>query len=70
MLYDITYQVGGQEHTVRIDAPDAAAAAASVQRDHAGSDEMFELINVHLLEEESAPEDLEGAEAAGVDAAG
>ncbi len=69
MLYDVTYQVGGQEHIARVDAADAAAAAALVQRDHAGPDEVFELIQVHLLEEESPPEDLTGAEPSGVDAA-
>ncbi len=69
MLYDVTYQVGGQEHIARVDAADAAAAAASVQREHAGSEEMFELIYVHLLEEDSASEDLAGAATTGVDAA-
>lgn len=69
MLYDVTYQVGGQEHIARVDAADAAAAAALVQRDHAGPDEVFELIQVHLLEEESPPEDLTDAEPSGVDAA-
>lgn len=58
MLYDVTYQVGGQEHIARVDAADAAAAAASVQRDHAGPDEMFELIYVHLLENEPASAEL------------
>lgn len=58
MLYDVTYQVGGQEHIARVDAADAAAAAASVQRDHAAPDEMFELIYVHLLEDEPASADL------------
>ena len=53
MLYDVTYQVRGQEHTARVDAPDAAAAAAVVQRDYAGPDELFELIHVHLLEDEA-----------------
>ncbi len=69
MLYDVTYQVGGQEHIARVDAADAAAAAAVVQRDHAGPDEVFELIYVHLLEEESPSENLADAERNGVDAA-
>ncbi len=74
MLYDVTYQVGGQEHVERVDAPDAAAAAAAVQRGHAGPDELFELIYVHLLEdlqgsEEPALDDETDRVASGVDAA-
>lgn len=69
MLYDVTYQVGGQEHIARVDAADAAAAAASVQRDHAGPDEMFELIYVHLLEDEPASADLSASATNSDDAA-
>lgn len=59
MLYDVTYQVGGQEHIERVDAPDAAAAAAAVQRQHAGPDELFELIYVHLLEDSGPDEEAD-----------
>ncbi|MDP9353822.1 MAG: hypothetical protein M3R02_00795 [Chloroflexota bacterium] len=68
MLYDVTYQVGGQEHIAHVEAPDAAAAAAAVQRDHAGPDEVFELIYVHLLEEPASDDGADTA-ATGEDAA-
>ena len=55
MRYDVTYQVTGEEHTDRIDAPDAAAAAAAVHEAHGRSSEHFELISVHLLDEPSYP---------------
>ncbi len=53
MLYEVTFQVGGEEHTDRIDAPDAAGAAAAVREQHGRSPEMFELILVHLVEEDA-----------------
>jgi len=51
MRYDVTYQVGGEERTDRIDAPDAASAVAQVQETHGRTAEMFELISVNLLDE-------------------
>jgi len=51
MRYDVTYLVAGDERVDRVEAPDAAAAAATVQDAHGRSAEGFELIQVHLLAE-------------------
>lgn len=50
MMYDVTYQVGGQEHTDRVDADDAAAAESAVREARGHSADMFELLLVHLVE--------------------
>lgn len=57
MLYDVTFQIGGDEQTDRIDAPDAATAASRVRNAHQTEGGVFELLLVHLVEEfdESAP---------------
>lgn len=51
MMYEVTYQLDGEERTDRIDAPDAAGAAASVRDAHGGPSERFELLLVHLVED-------------------
>jgi hypothetical protein len=55
MLYEVTYQVGGEQQMERVDAPDAATAAATVRDLHGRSSQMFELILVHLVDDASAP---------------
>ena len=55
MRYDVTYQIGGEERTDRVEAPDAAAAAAAVHDAHGRSADLFELISVQLLDEPSYP---------------
>ena len=50
MRYDVTYFVGSEERTDRIDAPDAAAAAAAIQQAHGRGVEHFELISIQLLD--------------------
>ncbi|CAA9555200.1 MAG: hypothetical protein AVDCRST_MAG49-2128 [uncultured Thermomicrobiales bacterium] len=63
MRYDVTYQVGGEERTDHIDAPDAASAVAQVQEAHGRTAELFELISVNLLDE--MPDNLsDGGESA------
>ena len=59
MLYDVTYQIGGEERTDRVDAPDAAGAASAVREAHDGPEDRFELLLVHLIEENNpiAPAD-------------
>ncbi|CAA9587088.1 MAG: hypothetical protein AVDCRST_MAG19-5024 [uncultured Thermomicrobiales bacterium] len=54
MLYEVTYQVGGDERTDTVDAPDAASAAASVREANGHSPELFELLLVHLVEDHVA----------------
>ncbi|HEV2108113.1 MAG TPA: hypothetical protein VGR16_07605 [Thermomicrobiales bacterium] len=51
MQYDVTYQVGGDQHVVRVDAADAASAAQTVQEEHGHGADLFELISVQLLDE-------------------
>lgn len=51
MRYDVTYQIGGEQHVTRVDAADAASAARAVQEEHGHSEDMFELISIQLLDE-------------------
>jgi hypothetical protein len=50
--YIVRYQLGGLEHTETLEAGTAAAAAQSVEDQHRTEDERFELIEVHLVEDE------------------
>ncbi len=50
MLYEVTFQVGGEEQTDRVDAPDAATTASRVRNAHQTEDGVFELLLVHLVE--------------------
>lgn len=52
MKYEVRYQRGGDEHTILVDADDAASAAEQAQFQEAESQEVFELIQVHFLEDE------------------
>ncbi len=54
MVYEVTYQVDGEERTDVVDAPDAAGAAASVRDAHSGGSDRFELLLVHLVEDDGA----------------
>jgi hypothetical protein len=49
--YDVTYQSGGDEHTQRVEAPDAATAASMIQTEHGREEGLFELIAVNLVEQ-------------------
>lgn len=51
MHYDVRFQIGGEERTEVVDAESAAEAAREVQEQFLGTDQTFELIQVHLLEE-------------------
>ncbi len=51
MKYEVRYQIGGEEHTTEVDVDDAATAAQVVQEQFLENHDMFELIQVHLLEE-------------------
>jgi hypothetical protein len=50
MRYDVTFQVGGDERVERVEAPDAASAVEAIRSAHRGTTDLFELIQVHLLE--------------------
>ncbi|MDQ3694786.1 MAG: hypothetical protein M3464_14350 [Chloroflexota bacterium] len=52
MMYEVTFQIGGDEQTDQVDAPDAATAASRVRNAHQTDDGMFELLLVHLVEED------------------
>lgn len=54
MVYDVTYQVGGEERTDRVIAPHAASAAERVQASYDDGDARYELLRVHLLVEAEA----------------
>ena len=56
MRYEVRYQIGGEEHTTEVDVDDAATAAATVQEQFSGASDMFELIQVQLLDEMPEPE--------------
>jgi hypothetical protein len=62
MTYDVVYRAGGEERIQRVEADDAASAAAAAQA-LSGEDESFELILVQLLDpfEPSHGETLAGA---------
>lgn len=49
--YDVVYQSGGEEHTERVSAPDAATAASHIQTEHGREEGLFELIAVNLIED-------------------
>ena len=51
MKYEVRYQIGGEEHVAELEADDAATAASLVQEQFLDSPEVFELIQVHLLDE-------------------
>lgn len=69
MMYEVTYQVAGEEHTDRVDAADAAQAEAAVRERRGHSEEMFELLLVHLVEVEGDDRAPTRAEEEGVPAA-
>lgn len=56
MRYEVRYQIGGEERTVEVEADSAAAAAQQAQEEHLQSHEVFELIQVHLLDDHVASE--------------
>jgi hypothetical protein len=53
VMYEVTYQIDGEERTDRVDAPDAAGAAAAVRAAHGQPSERFELLLVHLVDDEA-----------------
>jgi hypothetical protein len=50
--YNVRYQLGGTEHTETIEAETAAAAVRLVEERHTDEELRFELIEVHLDEDE------------------
>jgi len=64
MRYEVTFQVDGAERTEAVDAADAASAVAVIEAEHGRTPELFELIQVHLLDEVGA-EDTSPATATG-----
>lgn len=51
MKYEVRYQIGGEEQTAEVDVDDAASAVQLVQERFQDSSDVFELIQVHLLED-------------------
>ncbi len=54
MKYEVRYQIGGEEHTTEVEVDNAATAAQVVQEQFLESNEVFELIQVHLLDDVSS----------------
>ena len=50
--YIVRFQMDGTEHSETLEAETAAAAAQIVEDRHLIEDERFELIEVHLVEDE------------------
>lgn len=50
--YTVRYQLGGVEHTETLEAGTAASAVQIVEEQHITEAERFELIEVHLVEDE------------------
>jgi hypothetical protein len=51
--YNVRYQLDGNEHTETLEAETAASAAQLVEERHLDDTERFELIEVHLVEDEN-----------------
>ena len=57
MRYDVTFQVDGEERIERVEAPDAASAVEAVRSVYRGTSDLFELIQVHLLDDPNGSQD-------------
>ncbi len=51
MKYEVRFQIGGEEQTTEVNVDDAATAAQVVQEQYLEHSEVFELIQVHLLDD-------------------
>lgn len=49
--YTVRYQLDGEEYTDRLEAENAASAAREIEERHLHEEERFELIEVHLVEQ-------------------
>ncbi len=56
--YTVRYQLDGEEFTDRLDADNAASAARIVEDRHFADQERFELIEVHMVEDEESDPDM------------
>jgi hypothetical protein len=51
MRYEVRYQIGGEDGSIEVEADSAASAAAIAHEQFLDNAEIFELIQVHLLDE-------------------
>lgn len=56
--YTVRYQLDGEEFTDRLEADNAASAARLVEDRHFEDEERFELIEVHMVEDEQTGADV------------
>lgn len=56
MLYDVRFQIRGEEQSMVVEAETAATAVEEVHRQTGVGEEGFELIQVSLVDDESAEE--------------
>lgn len=54
MRYEVRFQIDGDERTIEVEAESAADAAHQAQEEFLSSDRVFELIQVHLLDDHVA----------------
>lgn len=62
--YTVRYQLDGEEYTDRLEADNAASAARIVEDRHFEDEERFELIEVHMVEDEQTGSDMPSLEQA------
>ncbi|CAN5264113.1 MAG: hypothetical protein H0U38_10840 [Chloroflexia bacterium] len=60
--YTVRYQLDGEEFTDRLEADNAASAARLVEDRHFEDEERFELIEVHMVEDEQTGADVPSLE--------
>lgn len=56
MLYNIRFQIQGEEHSMAVTAETAAMAVEEVRRQAGITDDGFELIQISLVDDEPAQE--------------
>ena len=59
MRYEVRYIVGNEERSQIVDVENAADAAELVTQEHENPGDSFELIQVHLLDEPGAVDEVE-----------
>ncbi|MGI8975838.1 MAG: hypothetical protein ACR2GS_03845 [Thermomicrobiales bacterium] len=60
--YTVRYQLDGEEFTDRLEADNAASAARLVEDRYFEDEERFELIEVHMVEDEQTGADVPSLE--------
>lgn len=59
MHYEVRYRLNGEEGMLAVEAASAAAASETVRQQMCGENDDYELIQVQLMENESASKSVE-----------